>query len=175
MNFSAVATSHTSCCVTIFLARVVYLLLRGDYFYAVTPGPVTCCRAVHVCLESTLLHLRALTMIAVDRFSAAVAVESQPSVHRLALMPSISDRSGIVKGRSRPERQEKSFLFLTSKLNERETRHVLAAAMTLYLPPEAIRNLVELVRSRRRFSGVKNRPHFFNGGRERRFLARTKS
>ena len=77
-------------------------------------------------------------------------------------MPSISDRSGIVKGRSppAPERRGK-LLFFTSKRNERETRHVLAAATRLHLPPEAIRNLVELVRSRRRFSGVENRPHLF--------------
>ena len=74
-------------------------------------------------------------------------------------MPSISDRSGIVKGRSPPERRGK-LLFFTPKRNERETRHVLVAAR-LYLPPEAIRNLVELVRSRRRFSGVENRPHLF--------------
>ena len=75
-------------------------------------------------------------------------------------MPSISDWSGIVKGRSSIERRGK-LLFFTPKRNERETRHVVAAATRLHLPPEAIRNLVELVRSRRRFSGVENRPHIF--------------
>ena len=90
------------------------------------------------------------------------------------IMPSISDRSGIVKGRSPPERRGK-LLFFTSKRNERETRHVLTAATRLHLPPEAIRSLVELVRSRRLFMGSKNRPIFFNGGRERRFLAKTRS
>ena len=75
-------------------------------------------------------------------------------------MSSISVRSEIVKGRSLPERHGK-LLFLTSKRNDRETQHVLAVATRLHLPREAIWNLVELVRSRRRFSGVENRPHLF--------------
>ena len=88
-------------------------------------------------------------------------------------MPSISDRSGIVNGRSPPERRGK-LLFYTSKRNERETRHVLAAATTLHLPPEAIRNLVELVRSRRRFSGVENRPHLFQWRTREKVLGENK-
>ena len=111
---------------------------------------------------TTLLHLHASDdthVLAVDHFFAAV--DSQASVHRSScIMPSISDRSVIVKGRSPPERRGELLIF-TSKRNERETRHALAAATRLHLPPEAIRNLVELVRSRRRFSGVENRPHLF--------------
>ena len=88
-------------------------------------------------------------------------------------MPSISDRSGIVKGRSPPERRGK-LLFFTTKRNERETRHVVAAATRLHLPPEAIRNLVELVRSRRRFSGVENRPHLFQWRTREKVLGENK-
>ena len=90
------------------------------------------------------------------------------------IMPSISDRSGIVKGRSPPERRGKP-LFFTSKRNERETQHVLAPATRLHLPPEAMRNLVELVRSRRRFSGVENRPHLFQWRTREKVLGENKS
>ena len=88
-------------------------------------------------------------------------------------MLSISDRSGIVKGRSPPQRRGK-LLFFTSKLNERETRHVLAAATRLHLPPESIRSLVELVRSSHRFSGVENRPHLFQWRTREKVLGENK-
>ena len=84
-------------------------------------------------------------------------------------MPLISDRSGIVKGRSPPEGRGK-LLFFTSKRNERETRHVLTAATRLHLP----RNLVELVRSRRRFSGVENTPHLFQWRTREKVLGENK-
>ena len=65
-------------------------------------------------------------------------------------------------------------LFFTPKRNERETWHVLAAATRLHLPPEATRNLVELVRSRQCFTGVENRPHLFQWWRREKILGEKK-
>ena len=64
--------------------------------------------------------------------------------------------------------------FFPSKGNKEQTRHVLVGTINFHLMLVAIRNLVELVRSRRRHGGVSytpiEGPISCNGGRERRFL-----
>ena len=75
------------------------------------------------------------------------------------------------------ERREKHHFFL-SKRNKEQRRHVLVGTIYFPLMLVAIRNLVELVRSRRRLGGVSytpvEGPISFNGGRERRFLVEQK-
>ena len=69
---------------------------------------------------------------------------------------------------------------LLSKRNKELTRHVLVGTINFHLicMLVATRNLVELVRSRRRLGGVSDTPVegpiSFNGGQERRFLVEQK-
>ena len=75
-------------------------------------------------------------------------------------------------------KDEKNHHFFPSKRNKAQTRHVLVGTIDFHLMLMATRNLVELVRSRRRLGGVGNTPVEgpipFNGGRERRFLVEQK-
>ena len=75
------------------------------------------------------------------------------------------------------ERREKH-PFFPSKRNKEQRRHVLVGTIYFPLMLVAIRNLVELVRSRRRLGGVSytpvEGPISFNGGQERRFLVEQK-
>ena len=86
-------------------------------------------------------------------------------------------RSGNGNGLELSERREKHHFF-PSKRNKEQTRHVLVGTINFHLMLVAIRNLVELVRSRRRLGGVSytpvEGPISFNGGRERRFLVEQK-
>ena len=87
------------------------------------------------------------------------------------------DRSGNGSGLELSERREKHHFF-PSKRNKEPTRHVLVGTINFDLMLVATRNLVELVRSRRRFGGVSDTPVegpiSFNGGQERRFLVEQK-
>ena len=113
------------------------------------------CASVRV---STLLHFHASHDSCRSFFCCGRITAKRASS---CIMPIISDRSEIVKGRSPPKRRGKR-LFFTSKRNERDTRHILAAATRLHLPPETIWNLVEIVRFHRRLSKQgRNRPHLF--------------
>ena len=84
---------------------------------------------------------------------------------------------GTAMGLNWSERREKHHFF-PSKRNKEQTRHVLVGTIFFPLMLVAIRNVVELVRSRRRLGGVSNTPVegpiSFNGGRERRFLVEQK-
>ena len=88
-----------------------------------------------------------------------------------------NDRSGNGNGLELSERQEKHHFF-PSKRNKEQTRHVLVGTINFHLMLVATRNLVELVRSRRRLCGVGDTPVegpiSFNGGRERRFFVEQK-
>ena len=64
-----------------------------------------------------------------------------------------NDRSGNGNGIELSERREKHHFF-PSKRNKEQTRHVLVGTINFHLMLVAIRNLVELVRSRRRLGGV---------------------
>ena len=89
-----------------------------------------------------------------------------------------NDRSGNGNGLELSERREKHHFF-PSKRNKEQIRHVLVGTINFHLMLVATRNLVELVRSRRRLGGVSDTPVegpiSFNGGRERRFLVEQKS
>ena len=67
------------------------------------------------------------------------------------------DRSGNGNGLNWSERREKHHFF-PSKRNKEQTRHVLVGTIYFPLMLVAIRNLVELVRSRRRLGGVSYTP-----------------
>ena len=88
-----------------------------------------------------------------------------------------NDRSGNGEGLELSERREKHHFF-PSKRNKEQIRHVLVRTINFHLMLVATRNLVELVRSRRRLGGVSDTPVegpiSFNGGRERRFLVEQK-
>ena len=81
-----------------------------------------------------------------------------------------NDRSGNGNGLELSERGEKHHFF-PSKRNKEQRRHVLVGTINFHLVLVATRNLVELVRSRRRLGGVSDTPVegpiSFNGGRER--------
>ena len=85
--------------------------------------------------------------------------------------------SGNGNGLNWSERREKHHFF-TSKRNKEQARHVLVGTIYFPLMLVAVRNLVELVRSRRRLGGVSHTPVegpiSFNGGRGRRFLVEQK-
>ena len=78
-----------------------------------------------------------------------------------------NDWSGNSNGLELSERREKRHFF-PSKRNKEQTRHVLAGTINFHLMLVATRNLVELVRSRRRLGGVSDTPVedpiSFNGG-----------
>ena len=88
-----------------------------------------------------------------------------------------NDRSGNGNGLELSERREKHHFF-PSKRNKEQIRHVLVGTINFHLMLVATRNLVKLVRSRRRLGGVSDTPVegpiSFNGGRERRFLVEQK-
>ena len=88
-----------------------------------------------------------------------------------------NDRSGNGNGLALSERREKQ-QFFPSKRNKEQIRHLLVATINFHLMLVATRNLVELVRSRRRLGGVSETPVegpiSFNGGPERRFLVEQK-
>ena len=88
-----------------------------------------------------------------------------------------NDRSGNGNGLELSERREKHHFF-PSKRNKEQTRHVLVGTINFHLMLVATRNLVELVRSRRRLCRVGDTPVegpiSFNGGRERRFFVEQK-
>ena len=88
-----------------------------------------------------------------------------------------NDRSGNGNGLELSGRREKHHFF-PSKRNKELTRHVLVGTIHFHLMLVAIRNLIELVRSRRRLGGIDytpvEGPISFNGGRERRFLVEQK-
>ena len=69
------------------------------------------------------------------------------------LNPVKNDRSGSGNGLELSERREKHNFF-PSKRNKEQTRHVLVRTINFDLMLVATRNLVELVRSRGRLSGV---------------------
>ena len=68
-----------------------------------------------------------------------------------------NDRSGNGKGLELSERREKHH-FIPSKRNKEQIRHVLVGTINFHLMLVATRNLVELVRSRRRLGGVSDTP-----------------
>ena len=68
-----------------------------------------------------------------------------------------NDRSGNGNGLELSERREKHHFF-PSKRNKEQTRHVLEGTINFHLMLVATRNLVELVRSRRRLCGVGDTP-----------------
>ena len=88
-----------------------------------------------------------------------------------------NDRSRNGNGLELSERREKHHFF-PSRRNKEQIRHVLVGTISFHLMLVATRNLVELVRSRRRLGGVSDTPVegpiSFNGGRERRFLVEQK-
>ena len=75
-------------------------------------------------------------------------------------------------------KDEKKHHFFPSKRNKEQIRHVLVGTIHFHLMLVATRNLVELVRSRRRLGRVSDTPVegpiSFNGGQERRFLVEQK-
>ena len=73
------------------------------------------------------------------------------------LNPSKNDRSGNGNGLELSERREKHHFF-PSKRNKEQIRHVLVGTINFHLMLVVTRNLVELVRSRRRLGGVSDTP-----------------
>ena len=81
-----------------------------------------------------------------------------------------NDQSGNGNGLELSERREKTPL-LSITTQQKQTRHVLVGTINFHLMLVAIRNMVELVRSRRRLGGVSytpvEGPISFHGRRER--------